>query len=161
MPSMKPGQTSPGHPEWHYRQSAAIPFRTTAEGVEVLLITSKKRKHWIVPKGVVELSMTPAASAAAEALEEAGVRGTVSDQSLGTYQYSKWGGTCTVEVFAMAVTTELDDWPEKSLRSRKWVPLEEAAEMVEVAPLAGLILALKGFLGEQNNERHGQRENGS
>jgi hypothetical protein len=36
-----------------------------------------------------------------------------------------------VQVFAMAVTTVLDEWDEKPVRSRKIVPLAEAIELVK------------------------------
>ena len=62
-------------PAWMYRQSAVIPYRKRPNGLEVLLVTSRKGTRWVLPKGVVEPGMTPAASAAREALEEAGIRG--------------------------------------------------------------------------------------
>jgi phosphohistidine phosphatase len=65
-------------PDWIYRQSAVIAYRRRPRGVEVLLITSRKGTRWVLPKGVVEPGLSPATSAAKEALEEAGVRGTVN-----------------------------------------------------------------------------------
>lgn len=73
-----------GVPEWMYRQSAVIPYRFGADGLEVLLITSRKRKRWVLPKGVVEPGMTPAGSAEKEAFEEAGIEGRVDDRPLGS-----------------------------------------------------------------------------
>jgi 8-oxo-dGTP pyrophosphatase MutT (NUDIX family) len=101
-----------------YRQSAVIPYRRGPSGLEVLLVTSRKGTRWVLPKGVVEPDLSPAASAAKEALEEAGVRGAIDDEPLGTYQYWKWGGTCTVQVFAMEVEEEVAHWPEASTRRR-------------------------------------------
>ena len=118
-------------PEWMYRQSAVIPYRAGADGLEVLLITSRKRKRWVPPKGVVEPGMTAPASAAKEAMEEAGVQGPVDERPLGSYRYRKWGGTCTVEVFAMKVTEESASWPEADFRTREWMPVDEAASRVD------------------------------
>jgi ADP-ribose pyrophosphatase YjhB (NUDIX family) len=94
-----------------YRQSAVIPYRRGPSGLEVLLVTSRKGTRWVLPKGVVEPDLSPAASAANEALEEAGVSGAIDAEPLGTDQYRKWGGICTVQVFAMEVEEEVADWP--------------------------------------------------
>jgi 8-oxo-dGTP pyrophosphatase MutT (NUDIX family) len=129
-------------PDWMYRQSAVIPYRHGIDGLEVLLITSRKRKRWVLPKGVVEPGMTPADSAAKEAFEEAGIEGTVDGRPLGSYRYRKWGGTCTVEVFAMRVAEETAGWPEADIRTREWVPLADAAGRVEEADLKRMIAEL-------------------
>jgi len=118
-------------PEWMFRQSAVIPYRRGPGGFEMLLVTSRKGRRWGLPKGVVEPDLSPAASAAKEALEEAGVRGPIDDEPLGTYQYRKWRGTCTVEVFAMAVEEEMADWPEAAMRRREWLTIDEARRRVD------------------------------
>ena len=52
-----------------YRQSAVIPYRLTDRtgtdfsAVEILLITSRKRKRWVIPKGIVEPYLSPLESA--------------------------------------------------------------------------------------------------
>jgi len=125
-------------PDTMYRQSAVIPWRRTDDGITVLLITSRKKKRWVLPKGVVETGMTPAASAAKEAMEEAGIAGRIQDEPLGTYHYQKWGGTCTVEVFAMKVTEELNTWPEDKFRTREWVSLSKARRRVDEAELKAI-----------------------
>ena len=76
--------------------------------------------------------MTLAESAAREAFEEAGVTGEIAASPLGAYHYLKErkdGGAmpCSVDVFALQVTQELDDWPEKGTRELSWLPLTEAA----------------------------------
>jgi len=118
-------------PKWIYRQSAILPYRQRDDGPEVLVITSRKGKRWVLPKGIVEPGMTAAASAAKEAREEAGVEGRVMEQSLGRYQQRKWGGICEVEVFPMEVTGELNEWPERAFRRREWVSLKEAAKRLD------------------------------
>jgi phosphohistidine phosphatase len=123
-------------PSWYYRQSGVIPYRHGVDGPEVLLITSRTRKRWILPKGVVEPGLSAIASAANEAFEEAGVKGRVAEPSLGSFSYAKWDGDCTVEVFAMAVEEVLDDWPERAERTRRWMPLAEAAGLAD-DPVAG------------------------
>ena len=122
-------------PDWWYKQSGVIPYRLNTQKIagkklEVLLITSRKRKRWVIPKGIIESSMTPQGSAAKEAFEEAGVMGCVSDTSIGGYTYTKWGGTCSVEVFPFEVTKILTEWPESDIRDRQWMSVEEAASRV-------------------------------
>lgn len=128
-------------PELFYQQSAAIPYRWKGNELEVLLITSRRRQRWIVPKGIKEPELTAWDSAAQEAWEEAGVVGTVSSELAGVYEYEKWGGVCRVEVFPLAVEKLLDEWPE-SFRERQWVSLATAIERVREESLKEI---LRGF----------------
>jgi phosphohistidine phosphatase len=118
-------------PAYYYTQSAVIPFRRTARGTEIMITGSSSGRHWVVPKGIVEPGLGPAASAEVEAREEAGVEGKVSDTPLGTFTYEKWGATCEVQVFAMEVSREIPDaeW-EESHRQRKWVCQAEASALL-------------------------------
>ncbi|HSF86242.1 MAG TPA: NUDIX hydrolase [Acidimicrobiia bacterium] len=130
-----------------YRQSAALPYRYRDGDLEVLLVTSRKRGRWIAPKGIVERGLTPAASAAKEALEEAGVEGDVSEHALGSYRHSKWHGVRNVELFPLLVTTELDQWDESAFRERRWMPVTKAMSKVDNLKLARLIGRLPEFVG--------------
>jgi 8-oxo-dGTP pyrophosphatase MutT (NUDIX family) len=91
--------------------------------------------------------MSPADSAAKEAFEEAGIRGRVDDRPFGAYRYRKRGGTGTVAVFAMEVSEECDDWPESGVRTREWLPPQEAAARVDEAALKEMIAALPERVG--------------
>lgn len=114
-------------PAYFYTQSSVIPYRETEGKIEILIVTSRSGKSWVVPKGVVDPGLTPGESALKEAREEAGIEGELEQQSVGFYDYPKWGGTCTVEVFPMRVTRELDEaqWEERH-RRRAWVLPETA-----------------------------------
>jgi 8-oxo-dGTP pyrophosphatase MutT (NUDIX family) len=129
-------------PAWYYRQSGVVPFRRGTDGPEVLLITSRTSKRWIIPKGVVEPELTAAESALGEAFEEAGLKGRVVGPPLGSFTYAKWEGTCTVEVFAMAVDEIRDDWPERKERRRRWLSLAAAAGLADDAAVGDLIRLL-------------------
>ena len=129
-------------PPWFYNQSAAIPLRFRDGAADVLLVTSRSGKRWVIPKGIIEPDLSAAASAAKEAWEEAGVRGSVRPGSVGAYRYQKWGGTCTVEVFVLDVERLEDAWPEQALRRRCWFGIDRAAGLVREEDLAKMIRAL-------------------
>jgi 8-oxo-dGTP pyrophosphatase MutT (NUDIX family) len=118
----------------HGKQVAALCWRARPV-LEVLLITSLNSKRWILPKGWPEPDLTPAESAAHEAFEEAGVIGKLDPHPVGTYHYLKEkkdgsGLPCNVEVFALAVTKQLHEWPEKGARTLAWVPIDQAIKQV-------------------------------
>lgn len=126
-------------------QYAALPYRVTSEGVEILLITSRRTKRWIVPKGWPIEGLEPSASAAREALEEAGICGEVQKEPIGFFHYFKElrhniNVPCKVDVFALKVTRQRRNWPEKDEREQKWFLLAEAARTVEEPQLRKLIL---------------------
>ena len=57
-------------------QYAAVPYRRRGDGtIEVMLVTSRETKRWVVPKGWPIRGAKPHTSAAREAMEEAGVLG--------------------------------------------------------------------------------------
>jgi 8-oxo-dGTP pyrophosphatase MutT (NUDIX family) len=132
-----------------YNQSGVIPYRLENDELRLLLITSRRKKHWGIPKGIVETHLCDRDSAAQEAFEEAGVRGKVSLESLGRFEYEKWGGTCRVEVFLMEVDEELDEWPERSFRERRWVSAAEAARMVDWEGLRRLLIKAPERIGKR------------
>ena len=138
--------TSP-YPSWIYRQSAVVPYRWNGEELEVLVISSSGGKRWVVPKGIVEPGMSPAGSAAVEAWEEAGVYGEVGETPIGNYRYRKWGGTCVVDVYPFRVREELAEWPERSKRRRRWLPVGEAAQTVSRTKLRRMIADLPQVVG--------------
>ena len=136
-------------PEHFYSQSGVIPLRRREGKAEVLLVTSRKGKRWVIPKGVIDKGSSPAESAAREAWEEAGIRGTLSKRESGRYRYEKWGGTCTVRVFLLAVEEEADQWPESGTRRREWLGIEEAAARIDEE---GLRLLIRAAGGSQEGE---------
>ena len=115
-----------------FRQAAAIPFRRRGGRMEVALITSTDGKRWIVPKGGVERGESPRESALREALEEAGLHGSLRGEVVGRIRYRKSSGIYRVEFFLMKVTKELESWSEDGYRRRRWLPLSEAPRQVDV-----------------------------
>ena len=132
-------------PSWFFQQASVIPYRDGKDGLEVLLVTTSSGR-WIIPKGVIDPGETAEHAAAREAEEEAGVRGDMHDGLVGTYTHEKWGGTCTIRVFAMAVTEQMKKWPEMDSRERAWLSLEKAAKRAGRDDVAAIIRALPSFL---------------
>ncbi len=127
-------------PAYYYRQSAALPYRMRKGQPEFLLVTSRSRSHWVLPKGIQEPGLSAQESAAREALEEAGVEGKIDSKELGRYHYRKWGADCEVRLFPMEVTHLLSekDWPEPG-RKRKWMTPMKALELLEQPKLQSLV----------------------
>ena len=130
-------------PNYWYQQSAVLPFRRTASGIEILVITSRRRKRWILPKGIIEPGMSSHDSAVKEAFEEAGVCGRVGAQPLGSYSQEKWHGTCHIEVFPFEVTDILDTWPESMFRERRWVTPDEACELLALKEVVAMVRSVQ------------------
>ena len=126
-------------------QFAALPFRITAGGLEILLITSRETRRWIIPKGWPIRGLRPRDVAAREAFEEAGLVGKiVGKRSIGSYHYSKRlpdnrDRLCRVKVFLLSVDSQLDDWPEKEQREQRWVDPVRGAQMVDEGGLAEIL----------------------
>lgn len=143
----------------HGRQVAALCWRLSARhGTEVLLITSLTSKRWILPKGWLEDELTPAQSAAREALEEAGVTGTIGAEPIGCFHYLKerkdgGGVPCSVDVFALHATKQLDSWPEKASRELLWLPPEQAAAKVTEPGLRQLLKTVRKRLAGPKTRR--------
>ena len=122
-----------------YRQSGVMAYRLEQNELKILLITSRHRKRWIIPKGIIDFGFSPQESAEKEAFEEAGIKGLIDPRKIGEYQFLKWGGQVTVEVFLFKVTDEQDFWPESSFRQRKWVTIEEAEQLVDLEGLRKIL----------------------
>ena len=126
-------------------QYAALPYRVRRKfGTEVMLVTSRETRRWIIPKGWPHKGKTPHRSAAREAFEEAGVVGKVSRRPIGSYPYDKILETgdkasCRVDVFALRVTRQRKRWPEKLERQVRWYPPAEAARFVRDPHLRRII----------------------
>ncbi len=122
-----------------FQQAAAVPYRETDGRIEILLITTRRKKRWIIPKGLIDDGMTGPEAALMEAWEEAGIRGQITTDSLGHFHYQKWGGICHVSVYAMRVTEELAEWPEMNIRDRRWLPLHKALNTLDSHDLVQII----------------------
>lgn len=130
------------------RQVGALPMRRRPDGgLDVMLVTSRETRRWIVPKGWPMKGLKDHRAAEQEAFEEAGVRGKVGKAPLGCFTYDKReanGRLTPVEVtlYRLDVRAEEIAWPESRQRERRWCPVEDAAGLVEEP---GLKLILTGL----------------
>src|SRR5882757_3949548 len=118
------------------RQVAAIPFRLRKDGgLEVLLVTSRTTRRFIVPKGWPMKGKSGRKAATIEAEEEAGVLGKTLKQPAGTYSYWKrmTSGFIRVDVivYLLEVTEELAKWQEAKRRQRAWLAPADAAMLID------------------------------
>ncbi|QBY02805.1 NUDIX hydrolase [Rhodophyticola sp. CCM32] len=125
-------------------QFAALCYRKRKKGVELLLLTSRDTKRWIIPKGWPMDGLTPADAAALEAWEEGGVKGNVHDHCIGIYSYTKHMAdqpdlSCIVAVFPVEVKRLDSDYPEAGLRNRKWFSPKKAAARVKELELKQIL----------------------
>jgi 8-oxo-dGTP pyrophosphatase MutT (NUDIX family) len=130
------------------QQYAALCYRLKKKSgdLEVLLLTSRDTGRWVIPKGWPMDGKLSHEVAAQEAFEEAGVRGTVETEMLGSFTYSKAlrDGVrilCKVQVYVLEVSDLMKNFKEKGERKLEWVSCEEAAIRVNEPELKALILA--------------------
>jgi 8-oxo-dGTP pyrophosphatase MutT (NUDIX family) len=125
------------------RQFAALPFRLDNSELRVMLITTRRKRRWSVPKGSPMRKTEPHRTAALEAYEEAGLVGVIAKRALGSFKHRKRKGarkqTLDVALFPMKVHGRERWWPEKGEREAIWVSAETAARMVHKAQLRRLI----------------------
>ena len=138
-------------------QIAALPFRLDAEGrPEILLVTSRETKRWIIPKGWPMRGRKDHRAAEQEAFEEAGLKGRIGKKAIGHYRYDKQLGdgralACAVKVYPLQVSEERKSWPEQTQRERRWYAAEEAADLVQECDLQALLRSFRGQAGRPPN----------
>ncbi len=100
-------------------QAGVVPYYFDNGVKKIILITAKNpRKNWIVPKGHIEKELSPEKSAAKEALEEAGLKGNIRSEIIGSVCYIKKNKKHKVDFYPFHVTEILGNWPEKEQRER-------------------------------------------
>jgi len=125
-------------------QFAALCYRMNHGHPEVLLITSRGSRRWIVPKGWPIENMTPAQGAQQEAWEEAGVKGRPIERCIGLFSYPKVVGQdetlpCIAMVYPVKVKSLANDYPESHQRRRKWFTRKKAAARIAEPELAHIV----------------------
>jgi ADP-ribose pyrophosphatase YjhB (NUDIX family) len=131
-------------------QFAALPWRLSEGGTrQIMLLTSRETRRWVIPKGWPMKKRKPAEVARQEAYEGAGLIGKIVDKRpVGTFAYEKHlpkgAVLCQVRVYLFRVERQLDNWPEKNERITKWFDADEAADLVEESGLSDIIERFSG-----------------
>ena len=144
--------------------------KINAENVRVLLVTSRSGAGLVFPKGGWETDESCEAAAARETVEEAGVRGDLEPEPLGTFYFAsskqkkeaannKKSSAATM--FALRVREELKEWPESAQRCRVWLRPGDALAACKHAWMRealGAWAARHGIGGESGSgeEREGE-----
>ena len=128
-----------------HAQSAALCYRVETGQPRILLVTTRKARRWIIPRGWLINGLSPSQTAAREAWEEAGVPGACGTESLGRFAYvknrpGKASALCLVDVFPLQVKRLETRFPEADERRRKWYSPKKAARRVASPDLAALLL---------------------
>jgi 8-oxo-dGTP pyrophosphatase MutT (NUDIX family) len=111
------------------------------------LVTTRRTKRWIIPKGWPIKGLKPSKTAAREAFEEAGVRGRVGAKPLGFFTYEKLidqddiNVKCEVKVFPLLVKSQSKTWPEFEQRLIQWVEPERAIALIKEQKLKKIVAA--------------------
>ncbi len=128
-------------------QSGVIPYQfDTANILQIMLVTSKLRVVWILPKGKIEPDLTSMESAAKEAFEEAGVQGIVEDKIIGTYTYSKFGNDYSVDYYPFKVDTILEEWDEMDFREREIFEINDAIDNIYDQDLREILIDFQDYI---------------
>jgi 8-oxo-dGTP pyrophosphatase MutT (NUDIX family) len=129
-------------------QVAALCYRLTDRGKQVLLVTSRGTGRWIVPKGWPMTGLEDPQAALQEAWEEAGVKSAdVSRAAIGAFNYDKLSDDGEIipvraKLFAAKVKKLEDTYPEHQERKRRWFTPDEAATRVAEPQLQALLRGL-------------------
>ena len=129
-------------------QSGVLAYRVDSGGRHTVLLISKRRSNgWGIPKGHLAPMLSLAQNAAKEAFEEAGIEGRIAKKAAGVLHLHKHSGlhpvVFEVWVHLLEVTRELEEWPERAERRRRWVPPREAAEILREPLLVQLCKSLE------------------
>jgi 8-oxo-dGTP pyrophosphatase MutT (NUDIX family) len=125
-------------------QVGALCWRRSRKGTRILLITSRDSGRWVIPKGWPMRNRTEPEAAAREAYEEAGLRGAISEHSVGLYTYVKGLGPgrrilCAVKVFPLEVREMLTKYPETGQRRARWFSPAKAAKRIAEPELRAIL----------------------
>jgi 8-oxo-dGTP pyrophosphatase MutT (NUDIX family) len=111
-------------------QVAAVCYRLRGPSVEFLLVNTNGKGKWTFPKGSPAPPMSHSQAAQREALEEAGVRGSIEPRHFHLYLHSKgvfWKppGVREFVVKAFLLQVEQEGPPHEEMRNPTWFSAEE------------------------------------
>jgi len=116
--------------------SGGVIFRESAKGVEVALVSVKKRIVWCLPKGIIEKGEDPHKTALREVSEETGLTGEILEQ-IGQISYWYFIKEKTIRVhktvhfFLLKYESGSTDNHDHEVEEAKWFPVEEAIDRLQ------------------------------
>ena len=117
------------------QQAAALCLKHRKGKLSVLMITSRKTKRWILPKGNLKPHESHKKGCKREAFEEAGIKGLILTDFPMTHVVTKSdNGTVSqvaVTYYPMLVSKQFDEWPEQPKRERHWALLDDAPRVTD------------------------------
>jgi 8-oxo-dGTP pyrophosphatase MutT (NUDIX family) len=118
-------------------RSGALPYRLRDGRIEFLLIRRRSASHWSIPKGHLIDGVGYAGTARIEAIEEAGIEGTLGTEPVGWFRHRKtrqgfFTSDEIVEVVVYPLRVEMIDrrWQEDGVRERRWFAADAASAAV-------------------------------
>ena len=111
-----------------------IPYRDSGNGCFEILIVTTLGGKWALPKGNLIKRLGPTRTAQLEAYEEAGISGKIIDQPF-SFQRQKKQFT----YYLFKVRKVFKDWPESSLRTRRWISLDDAEHYIQRKPILKIL----------------------
>jgi len=128
--------------------------------IEILLVTTRESKRWIIPKGGPIKGLKPQKSAAREAFEEAGIRGAIGGKAIGSFKFDKTLSEegilvpCEVFVYPLLVKRQHKTWPEFNERTSCWCESEKALAILKDEGLRNIIAELvNGFVAPKKFQK--------
>jgi hypothetical protein len=132
------------------KQFGAVPFRMRKGRIEVMLVTSRDGRRWLVPKGW-PMKRGPRYTAKTEAYQESGVRGKLRRKPLGTMSYRKKVGGRVLKMhlslYPLVVKKQVRRFPERKQRTIRWFSLKGAVKRCDNPSLARLLGKIKKVAG--------------
>jgi CYTH domain-containing protein/ADP-ribose pyrophosphatase YjhB (NUDIX family) len=101
----------------------ALPYLVKKRQIHLVLITNRTGKRWIIPKGRPEKGLTGHDVALMEAVEEAGIVGSIEGDK--TFICKQKDGQ-RIRVYPFKVSAVLKKWPEGLFRERVLLPADKA-----------------------------------
>jgi 8-oxo-dGTP pyrophosphatase MutT (NUDIX family) len=133
------GMNNPARREsgiWMPMQVAAVCYRVSRNSLEFLLVNTSSGK-WTFPKGHTDPDLSGSEAAAREAMEEAGVKGTIEESYFDCYLDCKRGcgnesGPREILIAAYLLEVAQTGLPEELYRNPSWfAPLEARQRLAE------------------------------
>lgn len=114
------------------KRIAVVPVFMSKTKLKIYLITSRKKRHWIIPTGKLEKKLSNRQVAALEAFEEAGILGKLDKHFRERMFLQSPSGKHErkTTVFLLYVKRILKYWPEIHERKRKLVSVKKYLKSV-------------------------------